>query len=151
MEKKNKLGMKRECGTAGLKEALELSSIPRKKMQITEIFESKGLLKGINEGLNTITAVPSDYYVVHIDKNNEHRGFGGENKKRWIISGSLEALIEKGGAEGMEPSTRTLFQSINCLGKKTNMIWFGGINEPRGLFHVNGFVEVTMQKCVVNI
>ena len=112
----------------------------------SEIFEPEMSMKRGNEVVDFRGGRADDENVIDVNENVERAS--GSIEERGISFGSLKAEGKELPGEFLIPFPRGLFEAIEGLAKKTNMMRVLRMVKARGLIHVDELMKITVEKGV---
>lgn len=108
-------------------------------MDVTEILQSKLIVKLTDEALHFLRLVSCNNYIFNIDQYENFSHFGDKEKKRCVGLGVFEALSEQCRFELVKPSSWGLLETIESFVELGNVIGMYGIFQTFWLLHEHRF------------
>jgi hypothetical protein len=122
---------------------------PKKVAERTKISHKKLVTKtGLNKGI-ILRVITSDDHVVNIEEKKSASTRRNVNKQRGIMGARRETTSSHHSGKTLKPGAMGLFQAIKRAPKMTNHPIRNRI--PWRRLHVNLLVQLTIEKCILNI
>ena len=87
----------------------------QKVVHLTQVFESKDVIKVVDQCRELLKIVPSDEVIIYIDQNMGSGRSSESAEERGITFGGVESKLMQGMAEFEKPCLGCLLKPIQCL------------------------------------
>lgn len=120
-------------------------------VKIAKASYGKFTVKGASDIVKQTRGRGSEDDIINVKENVAELRPTLENEQRGVEQGSYKADGTKEVSKTLIPRSRGLFQVVEGFVKMTNIGRTRGINEPHQLLTKDGFIKMTVEKCVFDV